>query len=76
MFETIITNKTFVEINSAHTMICIQDVWKVKIQRAANLFYASFENQYGGFVNSDNFNTEEEAIEFRNKILKGEYNYE
>ena len=74
MFETMIVNKNFVEVNSENNvMISIQDVWKVEIMKTSrDKYYVHFETQFGGFTQSDNFETEQEAIEFRDKILKGE----
>lgn len=71
MFETMTMNKTFVEINSKHTMIDIQEVWRVTIKRNGKKYFVLFVTQGGEYASSDDFSTEQEAIDFRNKVTSG-----
>lgn len=63
MCQTI--NRTFKEINQQHDMICIEEVVGIQIRGNAVLF----DLNGSGLYESDDFDTEEEALEFRNEIM-------
>lgn len=76
MYETIIQEKprTFKEIDECHTMICIEDVSAITLVRVVGTHNDEDKYSVEFWVNgiryrSDEFDTEEEALNFRNEIM-------
>ena len=81
-------NKTFKEINSKHDMICIEQVKGIRLTSFCKYTEEQKGNEIEGIgkkvfslwfyldgmlcFESDNFDTEAEAIEFRNEIMEWE----
>ena len=74
MFETITTeqNRTFKEINKGHDMICIEEVEAIIISNiishTGKKVILEFHTKGWSYV-TDGFDTEEEALKFRNEIM-------
>ena len=70
MFETITTesNRTFKEINKDHDMICIEEVEAIIISHSGKKVILEFHTK-GCFYVTDGFDTEEEALKFRDEIM-------
>ena len=71
--ENIIQEKyrTFKEIDNRHTMICIEDISEVEIENDLinkNMWRVNFYIN-NDFFPSKEFDTEEEALKFRNEIM-------
>lgn len=71
MYNT--TYRTYKEINSRHDMVCIESIIGIELVHSSGFYYLHIYlagNSY--YFSSDNFDTEEEALEFRNKLLSNE----
>ena len=70
MFEPILQEKsrTFKEINKDHDMICIEEVEAIIIKHTGQKVILEFHTK-GCFYDTDDFDTEEEALKFRNEIM-------
>ena len=75
MFETIENYRTFKEINENHDMICIEAVKAIDIPRIKRMneeqykYLTRFYLEGDMFFSSDDFDTKEEALKFRNEIM-------